>query len=103
MTLAFDGTAQTGSSATNTLVIGTGLTTTNANDVIVAIISAASGSATVPTVSSISGTATTGWVNRKTLSGTALDYGFAAGDGTMLAVWWARTLRRFRPRSLPRP
>lgn len=85
--LAIDGTPVTGSSATGTIA-SAAFTNSNANAVVIAVISVASGAATIPSVSGVSGCSLT-WALRKKLSGTTLNYGFGTGDGTDLEIWWA--------------
>lgn len=83
--LAIDGTPVTGNSATTTLA-SAAFTNSNANALIIAVIASTPGTASVPTVSSVSGGCT--WTNRKSLSGTTLNYGFSTGNGTILSIWY---------------
>lgn len=85
--VALDGASVKGSSAT-TSIASAPKTTTGTSDLVVALIAATSGVATVPTITGVSGGGLT-WTLRKRLNGTALDYGYATGDGTTCEEWTA--------------
>lgn len=84
MTLALDGYVTGTSSGSSTVATSSGLTTANANDVIVACVTAYVTSGSAPTVSSVSGGGLT-WTKRVSTGSTALKPSFAAN----IDVWQA--------------